>query len=100
MKQDPWKTREGCEGCGCLALLVEEEQMLAQAEEDEPEFFPLNVILDSGAADHVVSRTEVPGHEVHPTRKSLAKVTYKGAGGEHILNEGEVKLDVKFPLGK
>jgi hypothetical protein len=30
----------------------------------------------------------------------MAKVTYRGAGGEHILNEGEARLDVKFSSGK
>ena len=80
-------------------LEVEDEPTLAQAG-DEPEFYPLNVILDSGATDHVLSRSEVPGYDIEPSAGSRANRHYTDASGHPIVNEGEAKVLVKLPAGK
>ena len=58
------------------------------------------MILGSGAADHVLSRSEVPGYEIEPSAGSRANRHYTDASGHPIVNEGEAKLAVKLPAGK
>ena len=102
-QRDPWRPCEASpestrpEGHH-LALFVEDEATLAQSEE-EPEFYPLNVILDSGATDHVLSRSEVPGYSVEPSAGSRANRHYTDASGHPIVNEGEATVLVKLPAG-
>jgi hypothetical protein len=59
------------------------------------EYTTFNVVLDSGAADHVVDSVETPGYEVQESPGSKAGSCFVAANGERIPNRGEVKLDMK-----
>ena len=60
----------------------------------------MNVILDSGACDHVVGRGEIPGYDVQPSAGSRANRCYTDAGGRSIRNEGESVVEMKLPAGE
>ena len=90
MRKDPWKPS--------LFLFFEEEETLAPAVE-EPEFYPMNVILDSGASDHVASKEDIPGQLVVPSVGSKARRNYVDASGNPIPNQGESTIAMQLPAG-
>ena len=61
---------------------------------DQPEFYDFNVVLDSGAAEHVVNSKEAPGYEVRPGAGSKAGGCFIAANGEPIPNKGDVILNL------
>ena len=79
-----------------LMLFYDETEELANIDE-EPETYPIEVILDSGACDHVAARRELPGYEVKPSAGSRAGKKYTGASGHTILNEGEIDVVMHAP---
>ena len=62
---------------------------------EAPEYMPFNVVLDSGAADHVVDQAEAPGYQLHESAGSKSGSCFIAANGERIPNRGEVKLEMK-----
>ena len=71
-------------------LEVDGEELLS-AEGEQPEFLSLEVCLDSGAGDHVLSAVDVPGYVVEPSPGSLANHHFVAAGGKRIKMEGQVR---------
>ena len=53
------------------------------------------MVLDSGAADHVIHRRAAPGYELQESAGSEAGSCFVAANGERILNQGQVTLDMK-----
>ena len=60
-----------------------------------PDYTPFSVVLDSGAADHVVSATETPGYAIRESPGSKAGSCFIAANGERIPNQGQVRLQMK-----
>ena len=60
-----------------------------------PDYMPFSVVLDSGAADHVVSNAETPGYEITESAGSKAGACFVAANGERIPNRGQMKLELK-----
>ena len=48
------------------------------------EYMPFSVVLDSGAADHVVSSSEAPGYQISESPGSKAGACFIAANGERI----------------
>ena len=59
---------------------------------DEPEFIFIEICLDSGAGDHVLSRVDVPGFTIEESAGSRARRHFLAAGGKKIPNEGQALL--------
>ena len=62
---------------------------------DNPEYVDFHLVLDSGAAEHVVDNVDTPGYEIQESPGSKAGSCFVAANGERIPNRGEVKLDMK-----
>ena len=62
---------------------------------DVPEYTPFHVVLDSGAADHVVNSTETPGYPILESAGSKAGACFVAANGERIPNRGQVSLRLR-----
>ena len=62
---------------------------------EEPEFFDMNVTLDSGAAEHVADIDDAPGYTVSPSPGSKAGQGWRTANGEIIPNKGELILELE-----
>ena len=60
---------------------------------EEPEFIKMDLVIDSGAADHVADTREAPGYEVVPSQGSRQGECWKTASGDLIPNRGEMVLD-------
>ena len=59
---------------------------------DEPEFLIIEIALDSGAGDHVISRMDLPGAVVRDSKGSRSGQHFLAAGGKRLPNEGEMAL--------
>ena len=59
------------------------------------DYFDFEVILDSGAAEHVIGGGDIKGYEVLESAGSKAGACFVAANGERIPNRGEVKLQLK-----
>jgi len=66
---------------------------------DEPPTYPVQVILDSGAADHVAARETFPGYDISESPGSKAGRHYAGASGHRIPNEGQASISMTMPAG-
>jgi len=83
-------------GCGCHMLESEIEQV--NAVNDVPGNCPFEVVLDSGAAEHVADNVDAPGYAVEPSPGSRAGAGFIAANGEKIPNRGQMCL--KLSSGK
>ena len=63
---------------------------------DVPDYTPMEVVLDSGAADHVIGTQSAPNHPVRESASSKAGLGFKTASGNHIPNRGEMELTMKL----
>ena len=59
---------------------------------DEPEFLIIEIALDSGAGDHVISMLDLPGAVVRDSRGSRSGQHFLAAGGQRLPNQGEMAL--------
>ena len=59
----------------------------------EPEYHDIQIVLDSGAADHVVNSKDFPGYKHIPGAGSKAGACFIAANGDIIPNKGEVTLE-------
>ena len=59
------------------------------------EYSSFNVVLDSGAADHVVDISETPGCQLQESAGSKAGACFIAANGDRIPNRGEVNLEMR-----
>ena len=62
---------------------------------EEPEFLDINVVIDSGVAEHVADASEAPGDEIHPSSGSKAGQGWRTASGEVIPNQGEMVFELE-----
>ena len=79
-----------------MSLLFEEEDQLNNVQEE----IPFEVILDSGAADHVTDNTEAPGYSIEPSAGSKAGKGFIAANGARIPNRGQMTLSLKTEGGQ
>ena len=79
-----------------MPLLFEEEDQLNNVQEE----IPFEVILDSGAADHVTDNTEAPGYSIEPSAGSKAGKGFIAANGARIPNRGQMTLALKTEEGR
>ena len=59
------------------------------------EYTDLQIVLDSGAADHVINPSEAPGYAIKEGVASKAGGCFVAANGEAIANQGELNLELK-----
>ena len=64
-----------------------------------PETVPFEVVLDSGAAEHVMDGEEAPGYRLEPSEGSKRGVTFKAANGQVIANQGQMVLNLATSVG-
>ena len=62
-----------------------------------PESLPFEIVLDSGAVDHVADNAEAPGYEVSPDGKSTG--SFSAANGDAIENRGSMLLNLTTTEG-
>ena len=62
-----------------------------------PASFPFEIVLDSGAAEHVADEGDAPGYTIQESPGSKAGACFIAANGEKIANQGQVGL--KFTSG-
>ena len=74
-----------------LNFLGLEEEEAVNNVSDEPEFLFIEICLDSGAGDHVLSRVDIPGFVVEESPGSKAGRNFVAAGGKRIRNEGQAR---------
>ena len=79
-----------------VALLDSEEDQLNNVQED----VPFEIVLDSGAADHVSDSVDAPGYSVEPSAGSKAGKGFIAANGARIPNQGQMALSLKTEDGK
>ena len=53
---------------------------------------PFEIVLDSGAADHVADPEDAPGQKVVPSPGSRKGAGFVAADGERIENQGQMEL--------
>ena len=63
---------------------------------EQHEFIDFEVVLDSGAADHVVAQADAPSYELKESPGSKAGACFVAANGERIPNQGKVDLHLKL----
>ena len=56
---------------------------------------PFEVVLDSGAGEHVASDKDTPGYSIRESKGSRAGQNFIAAGGHKMPNRGEVALRLK-----
>ena len=56
---------------------------------------PFEVVLDSGAAEHVTDSVEAPGYQIEPSAGSKAGMGFVAANGARIPNKGQMTLSLK-----
>ena len=83
---------------GQVSLFFGDEEHLAPMEQ-EPVTYLVQIILDSGASEHVASREDFPGYEVRESVGSKSGKHYRGASGHRIRNEGESSVSMIVPAG-
>ncbi len=81
-----------------LNLLEVEQQELDVAEEDEALWTIIELALDSGAGDHVASACDAPAYQVEESPGSKIKQHFLAAGGAKLANQGQITLDMMFPI--
>ena len=79
-----------------VAILESEEQQLNTIQGD----LPFEVVLDSGAADHVADNVDAPGYSVEPSAGSKAGAAFIAANGAKIPNRGQMTLSLKADGGQ
>ena len=64
---------------------------------DSPSTLPFEIVLDSGAVDHVADNHDAPGYAIDAKSKTTA--SFAAANGEPIENEGEMTLNLTTTTG-
>ncbi len=82
-----------------LNFLGLEEEEAVNNVSGEPEFLFIEICLDSGAGDHVLSRLDIPGFAVEESPGSKAGRNFVAAGGKRIRNEGQARLHFRGDRG-
>ena len=67
-------------------------EFIGTTDVSQPEYFIFEVILDSGAGAHVVSRRMIPGYVVEASELSKAGAGFVTADGGRMANLGEAEL--------
>ena len=75
-----------------FSLLDDETEDLCTT--DDYEFVMVEGILDSGSVAHVMDKVEAPRYKVEETAASRRRQLFTGAGGEKLVNEGEMDLQL------
>ena len=55
---------------------------------------PFEIVLDSGAADHVADPEDAPGQTIVPSAGSKRGAGFLAADGERIANQGQMELNL------
>ena len=81
---------------GRLLILEHEAESLNNVQSD----LPFEVVLDSGAADHVTDNVDAPGYSVSPSPGSKAGRSFIAANGGKIPNRGQMTPSLKTESGQ
>ena len=68
-----------------------EEEQINNVQEE----IPFEVVLDSGAAEHVTDNVDAPGYSVVPSEGSKSGKGFIAANGARIPNKGQMTLSLK-----
>ena len=60
---------------------------------------PFEVILDSGAAEHVLDQSDAPGYPLEVSAGSARGATFSAANGAEIANQGQMVLNLSSREG-
>ena len=83
--------------CESIEELMAVEQKVCSSEYYKE---PFEVLLDSGAGEHVANDKDAPGYMVVESRGSKVGQNFVGAGGHKMKNRGEMALALKTPEGR
>ena len=87
---------QSCDYSEALNFLgLDDSDELLNNVNEEPEFLVIEICLDSGAGDHVLSRVDVPGFVVEESPGSKAGRGFWAANNKRIPNEGQTLLRLK-----
>ena len=83
--------------CESIEELMAVEQRVCSSEYYRE---PFEVLLDSGAGEHVANDKDAPGYTVVESRGSKVGQNFVGAGGHRMKNRGEMVLALRTAEGK
>ncbi len=87
----------GIQGSDNLNFLDSELEELNVAAAVEEEFIIIEIVLDSGAGEHVADRLDAPGYSVEVSEGSRRGQNFLAAGGHRMRNEGQVQMELVVP---
>jgi len=80
-------------------LCYGEDEDVDVATIDVEEYIIVEIVLDSGAGEHVADRIDAPGYTVTESDGSKRGQNFLAAGGHKMPNQGEMNLRLKVPNG-
>ena len=90
---DKWQSKRSAQNtCVNTMEISYPEGTLLTADPTVQEYIEMEVILDSGAGAHVVSKSHIPGYSVAASALTRAGAAFVGADGGRIKNHGEAEL--------
>ena len=94
--QEAWANKVKCKSLH-IAEVVFPDGSLMTTDITQKEYLDMEVVLDSGAGAHVISKAHIPGYAVVPSALSRAGAAFVGADGGRIKNHGEAMLNLLTP---
>ncbi len=82
-----------------MAMLETEDGDGAVMTAAEDEYVVIEIVLDTGAGDHVLDRFDAPGYAVEESAGSKRGQHFTAAGGHKIANQGQMVLSLKVQSG-
>ena len=79
--------------------MLQMEEMPVNTVDEAPSTLPFEVVLESGAAEHVADNIDAPGYNVEPSPGSKAGLGFIAANGEKIPNRGQMHVKLGASKG-
>ena len=77
--------------------LTESQDEAVNALPEEPEYYEVEMTLDTGASAHAADRVDFAGYEVKESPGSKAGQLFGCAGGKSLRNEGQMEVNMLSP---
>ena len=77
--------------------LTENQDEAVNALPEEPEYYEVEMTLDTGASAHAADRVDFPGYDVKESPGSKAGQLFGCAGGKSLRNEGQMEVNMLSP---
>ena len=82
-----------------VSILEVEDDELHVAANAEDEYVLIEIVLDSGAGEHVADRLDAPGYAVEESAGSKRGQHFTAAGGHKMPNQRQMVLSIRVPDG-